>query len=146
MFAEDAAALIGLLLATAGLAAHQVTGSAVPDALGSILVGVLLVVVAVVLINRNRRFLVGQQAHPQVRTAVLRALLDLPEVARVTSLRVDVVGPRMIWVIGHVDLAGDEVESRLAIRLRACCRSSRRPPGMPPHCLSDSPQCRRTRG
>ncbi|HEU5475987.1 MAG TPA: hypothetical protein VFV67_35625, partial [Actinophytocola sp.] len=53
---------VSFLLATAGLAAHQITGSAVPDALGSILVGVLLVVVAVVLINRNRRFLVGQQA------------------------------------------------------------------------------------
>ena len=119
VFAEDAAALVGLLLATAGLAAHQLTGSAVPDAIGSILVGVLLVVVAVVLINRNRRFLVGQQAHPQVRTAVLRALLELPEVARVTSLRVEIVGPRMISVVGYVDLAGDEVESHLAIRLRA---------------------------
>jgi hypothetical protein len=71
VFAEDAAALIGLVLATAGLDGHQVTGSPVPDAIGSILVGVLLTVVAGVLINRNRRFIVGQEADPRLRAAVL---------------------------------------------------------------------------
>jgi len=119
VFAEDAAALAGLLLATAGLAAHQLTGSPVPDAIGSILVGILLVVVAVVLINRNRRFLVGQEADPQVRAAVLRALLNMPEVARVTYLRLEFVGPRMLSIVGDVDLSGDDVESRVAVRLRA---------------------------
>ena len=62
VFAEDSAALIGLLIAAAGLAGHQITESAVPDAIGSILVGVLLGIVAIALINRNRRFLVGQQS------------------------------------------------------------------------------------
>ncbi len=118
VFAEDAAALVGLVLATAGLAAHQLTGSAVPDAIGSILVGVLLTGVAGVLINRNRRFLVGEQADPRVRAAVLRALLAHPEVSRVTYLRLEVVGPRMLFVVGDVDLAGDDVESHVAVRLR----------------------------
>ena len=119
VFAEDSAALIGLLIAAAGLGAHQLTGSPVPDAAGSILVGVLLAVVAVVLINRNRRFLVGQEADPRVRAAALQALLDAPEVARVTYLRLEIVGPRMVSVIGDVDLTGDDTESHLAIRLRA---------------------------
>jgi cation diffusion facilitator family transporter len=117
--AEDSAALIGLVLATAGLACRQLTGSAVPDAIGSILVGVLLTVVAVVLINRNRRFLVGQEGDPRVRAAVLQALLNQPEVARVTYLRLEVVGPGMISIIGDVDLSGDDVESHVAVRLRA---------------------------
>jgi cation diffusion facilitator family transporter len=119
VFAEDSAALIGLLIAAAGLAAHQLTGSPVPDAAGSILVGVLLAVVAVVLINRNRRFLVGQEADPRVRAAAVQALLDAPEVARVTYLRLEIVGPRMVSVIGDVDLTGDDTESHLAVRLRA---------------------------
>jgi cation diffusion facilitator family transporter len=119
VFAEDSAALIGLVIAAAALAGRQLTGSPIPDAVGSILVGVLLAVVAMVLINRNRRFLIGQEADPRVRAAALQALLDAPEVARVTYLRLEIVGPRMISVIGDVDLTGDDTESHLAIRLRA---------------------------
>jgi Co/Zn/Cd efflux system component len=91
----------------------------VPDAVGSILVGVLLAVVALVLINRNRRYLVGQEADPRVRAAAIEALMENPEVARVTYLRLEVVGPRMVTVIGDVDLVGDDTESHLAVRLRA---------------------------
>jgi cation diffusion facilitator family transporter len=118
VFAEDVAALIGLVIATAGLAAHQLTGSALPDAIGSVLVGLLLGIVAIVLINRNRRFLVGQEVDPRVRAAALQALLDEPQIARVTYLRLEIVGPRMISVIAAVDLTGDDTESHLAIRLR----------------------------
>jgi cation diffusion facilitator family transporter len=119
VFAEDAAALVGLLLAAAGLAAHQLTSSPTPDAVASILIGVLLAVVAFQLVNRNRQFLVGEEADPRVRSAVLRALLDRPEVARVTYLRLEVVGPRMINVVGDVDLTDDDAESHVAVRLRA---------------------------
>jgi cation diffusion facilitator family transporter len=119
VFAEDAAALTGLVIAAVGLALHQITGSPVPDAIGSILVGLLLAAVALVLINRNQRFLVGQEADPRVRAAALQALLDAPEVARVTYLRLEIVGPRMVSVIGDVDLTGDDTEAHLAVRLRA---------------------------
>jgi cation diffusion facilitator family transporter len=119
VFAEDAAALIGLVIAGGALALHQITGSPVPDAIGSILVGLLLGVVAVVLINRNRRFLVGQEGDPAVRAATIAAITALPEVSRVTYLRLEVVGPRMVSVIGDVDLAGDDTESHVAVRLRA---------------------------
>jgi divalent metal cation (Fe/Co/Zn/Cd) transporter len=118
VFAEDAAALIGLIIAAVGLAAHQITGSPTPDALGSILVGVLLAVVAVVLVNRNRQLLVGEEADPRIRAATIRALLEMPEVDRVTYLRLEIVGPRMVSVIGDVDLAGDHTESHVAVQLR----------------------------
>jgi cation diffusion facilitator family transporter len=119
VFAEDSAALAGLLIAAAGLAAHQLTGSPTPDAAGSILIGLLLAAVAIVLINYNRRFLLGQEADPRVRAAALQALLSLPEVARVTYLRLEIVGPRMVSVIGDVDLTGEDAEPQLAYRLRA---------------------------
>ena len=119
VFAEDSAALIGLVIAAAGLGLHQVTGSPTPDAVGSILVGLVLAAVAVALINCNRRFLIGEEADPRVRAAALQALLDEPEVARVTYLRLEFVGPRMVSVVGDVDLTGDDTESHLAVRLRA---------------------------
>ncbi len=118
VFAEDAAALVGLIVAAAGLAAHEITGSAVPDAVASIVIGVLLGVVALVLINRNRRFLVGEVVDPRVRAAAVESLVAMPGVARVTYLRLDVVGPRRISLIADVDLTGDDPESHLAVRLR----------------------------
>jgi hypothetical protein len=50
---------------------------------------------------------------------MIRALIDMPEVARVTYLRLEIVGPRMLYVIGDVDLVGDDTESHVAVRLRA---------------------------
>ena len=91
MVAEDSAALAGLL-AAASLAARQLTGSPIPDAVGSMVIGVMLAVTALVLINRNRQFLIGQEADPRVRVAAIQALLDAPEVARVTYLRLEMSG------------------------------------------------------
>jgi divalent metal cation (Fe/Co/Zn/Cd) transporter len=118
VFAEDAAALIGILIAAGGLALHQVTGSAVPDAIGSILVGLLLAAVAIFLIDRNRRFLVGEPVRPEVRAGLLRDLLDRPDIERVTYLHLEYVGPGRMYLVAAVDMVGDDVEHSLAIRLR----------------------------
>jgi cation diffusion facilitator family transporter len=118
VFAEDAAALIGIGIATVGVALHQVTGSVVPDAIGSILVGVLLGVVAVVLIDRNRRFLVGEAVTPEIRTKVLQNLLERPDIDRITYLHLEFVGPDRLYLVASVDMTGDDVEHDLAVRLR----------------------------
>jgi cation diffusion facilitator family transporter len=114
VFFEDGAALIGLAIAAAGIALHQVTGSSVPDAIGSILVGVLLGGVALVLIDRNRRFLVGETVDPSVRERVQAELLALPDIDRVGFLRLEYVGPEEVLLIAAVDLAGNARESDIA--------------------------------
>jgi cation diffusion facilitator family transporter len=118
VFAEDAAALVGILIAAGGVALHQVTGSAAPDAIGSILVGVLLATVAIFLIDRNRRFIVGEPVRPEVRARVLRDMLDRPDIDRVTYLHLEYVGPGRMYLVAAVDMVGDDVEHSLAIRLR----------------------------
>jgi cation diffusion facilitator family transporter len=118
VFFEDAAALIGIGIATAGVALHQVTGSPTPDAVGSILVGVLLGVVAVVLIDRNRRFLIGVAVRPEVRQKVLQHLLARSDIDRITYLHLEFVGPDRLYLVASVDMAGDDVEHDLAVRLR----------------------------
>jgi cation diffusion facilitator family transporter len=118
VFAEDAAALIGILIAVSGIGLHQLTGSAVPDAVGSILVGVLLGVVAVVLIDRNRRFLVGEMVRPEIRAEVLHRLLERTDVDRITYLHLEWVGPSRLYLVAAVDMSGDDVEHNLARRLR----------------------------
>lgn len=123
VFFEDAAALIGLLLAAAGIGLHAITGSAVWDAVGSIAIGVLLGVVAIVLIQLNRRFIIGQSPTPRVRAAVLRLLTDSEHVASVSYLHLEYVGPSRVYLVAAVDLAGDAREHEIAGRLAAIGRS-----------------------
>lgn len=123
VLAEDAAALVGLTLAFLGILLHQVTGLAVYDALGSLAIGVLLGVVAVVLINRNRRFLVGEVPTPAVRAAVGNALAEHPEIERVTYLHLEFVGPGKLFVVAAVDLTGDRPEADVAVQLRTLERA-----------------------
>jgi cation diffusion facilitator family transporter len=118
VFAEDAAALIGIVIATAGIALHELTGVAAWDAVGSILVGVLLGVVAVLLIDRNRRFLTGEPGSEQLRDAAKSRLEQLPDVATVRYLRLEFIGPKQLFLVASVDLTGDEAESSVARRLR----------------------------
>ena len=119
VFLEDAAALIGILIAVVGIAAHEITGSTVPDAIASILVGVLLAVVSVLLIDRNRRFLVGEVADVKVWNAALAELEAQPEVERVTELRLSLVGAGKVFLSGAVDLVGNSDERTAALQLAA---------------------------
>ena len=117
VFAEDAAALIGLGIAALGILLHQLTGSAVYDAIGSILVGLLLAVVAVFLIERNRRFLVGQVTSDELNNAVLTMLLKRQDIDRVTYIHLEFVGPERVFLIAAIDLAGNDAETDVAVRL-----------------------------
>jgi len=119
VFAEDSAALVGILIAVTGIGLHQATGSPVYDAIGSILVGVLLAFVAFVLIDRNRRFLVGMEVPPQVRDYVMDRIASMEGVSSVGYLHVEFVGPHRVYIVASVDLVGDAVESSVADQLRA---------------------------
>lgn len=128
VFAEDSAALIGIVIAAAGIGLHQLTGIAAFDAVGSILVGVLLGVIAVVLIDRNRRFLTGESGSAELHDAAVTTLEQLPDVQKVRFLRLEFIGPKQIFLVASVDLMGDDVESHVARRLRAAERELERNP------------------
>jgi cation diffusion facilitator family transporter len=123
VFAEDAAALIGLVIAFLGILLHQLTGLAVFDALGSILVGVLLGIVAVVLIDRNRRFLVGEPASDAARHTLIARLAAHPDVDKVTYVHLEYVGPESFYLVAAVDLVGNARERDVAEDLRAIALS-----------------------
>ncbi|HEY5843154.1 MAG TPA: cation transporter, partial [Mycobacterium sp.] len=128
VFAEDSAALIGLVIALSGIALHQLTGNAMWDALGSILVGVLLAVVAVILIDRNRRFLTGEPASSKIYAVAEQRLADMRDVEKVRFLRLEFIGPKQLFLVGSVDLVGDDTESNVARRLRSLERELEKDP------------------
>jgi cation diffusion facilitator family transporter len=86
VFAEDAAALIGIAIALAAVAATLVTDDEVYDAAGSIAIGILLVVVAAALAIEIKSLLIGESAPPTVRKAIVEFLEARDAVVRVTHL------------------------------------------------------------
>ena len=99
VFAEDAAALTGNVIAATGIALQQATGSATPDALASIGIGLILGTVAVFLVERNRDFLVGQEVSPAGRQRIRAFIAGWPGVVAVRSLIAIFTGPDEILVI-----------------------------------------------
>ncbi len=83
---EDVAALAGLTLAFVAVLAAQVTGNPVFDALGSIGVGVLLMIVAFLVMREVKSLIVGESAEPALRRAIRAHLVARPEVLSVISL------------------------------------------------------------
>lgn len=123
---EDLGALAGLLLAIGGVGLAVATDEPRFDAIGSIAIGVLLVVIALVLANEMRSLLLGEGASRQESAALRTAIEAGPEVHRVITLRTQFLGPEQLLVAAKVEfaehLSGDELADavdRAEARLRA---------------------------
>ena len=86
IFGEDLAALLGLTFALVAVLMTVVTGNPVWDALGTIAIGVLLVVVAVLVAIEVKAMLIGQSMDPRRQAEIRRFLEGRPEIAHVISL------------------------------------------------------------
>lgn len=86
IFGEDLAALLGLTLALIAVVLTMLTGNAVFDALGTLAIGVLLVVIAVFIAVEVKALLIGQGVEPARKAAMLAFLEQRPEIARVFNL------------------------------------------------------------
>jgi cation diffusion facilitator family transporter len=86
IFGEDLAALLGLILALLAVVLAVLTGDPMWDAIGTLAIGVLLIVIAVFVAIEVKAMLIGQSADPEVYAALKRFLEQRPEIARVFSL------------------------------------------------------------
>jgi cation diffusion facilitator family transporter len=99
IFGEDLAALFGLCLAALAIGATMLTGNLLFDALGTIAIGVLLVVVAIALAIEVKALLIGQGVEPRRRAELLAFLDHRPEVAQVYNLITLQMGPDVMVAI-----------------------------------------------
>ncbi len=76
VFGEDVAALLGLFLAFVFLSFAAITGDPFYDAIGSMCIGVVLVIVSMFLTVRVRSLLVGSSADPIIREAIDKIIAD----------------------------------------------------------------------
>lgn len=83
---EDTSALLGLVIAAAGIAAQQLTGAPLYDGLASILIGLVLSATAVWLAHETKGLLVGESANREVVEDVRRIALEIPPNERVLEV------------------------------------------------------------
>jgi cation diffusion facilitator family transporter len=117
VFLEDTADVLGAALALVALVLHRLTGSAIPDALGSIVIGCLLCYLAARLTSRNRQLLANQSV-PDRYVQQLRARLEgEPAIRAVPELEAVYLGPSEVLVTAAVEmsdgLTGGEVAASL---------------------------------
>jgi cation diffusion facilitator family transporter len=104
---EDIAALGGLVLAFVAVLASALTGDPRYDALGSIAIGVLLVVVAVAIIREVKGMIVGESAEPAVRAAIEAHVRARPEVRDMIRLITLQWGERLVVAVqAEMDMSG----------------------------------------
>jgi cation diffusion facilitator family transporter len=100
---EDLGALVGLVLALLGVGLATVTGDPVFDALGTIAIGVLLGVIAIILIIEMKSLLIGEGVTAPVLGRITAGLVQ-GDVQRVIHIRTQYVGPEEVLVAAKVAL------------------------------------------
>lgn len=105
VFGEDTAALLGILVAFAGVFLEQRLHATWPDAVASIVIGAILCCVAVYLVHETKHLLIGESAAPEV-------------LRRVRELATTQPGVLEAWKPASVHLSPDEVLLILNVRFQ----------------------------
>jgi cation diffusion facilitator family transporter len=111
---EDTAALTGLVFALLGVGLTALTGLEVFDGLGTILIGLLLVGVAVVLGMETKSLLLGEAATPEAQRRIVAALESGDSGLSVIHMRTQHLGPEELLVAAKIAVRHDETAASIA--------------------------------
>ncbi len=110
---EDSAALVGLVLAAAGLGLRQLTGQEFWDGAASIAIGLLLVVVAASLARTNASLLTGRSAPPALEAALREVVAAVDGIDSLPVFVTVMIGPGEMLVAAKVDFDDDVTAERV---------------------------------
>ena len=114
---EDSAALLGIIIAGAGIYLtehHSGPGDgAYWDGLASIIIGLVLAVVAFVLARTSRGLLLGEAANPKSVSAIVQAIESHPNVVKVVELLTMHLAPKQILINAHINVRDDLVTGEI---------------------------------
>lgn len=130
---EDSGAVLGLLVAILALGVTALTGSSIPDGIGSLVIGLLLCGIGVLLAIDTHGLLVGESASPELQERALREAQGTPGVEEVTQMLTLQLGPTSVLAalkvrfrsgstLAEVEAAVNELETRV----RAVCPEMKR--------------------
>jgi cation diffusion facilitator family transporter len=116
---EDLGALLGLVFALFGVSMTLVTGNGTWDAIGTTMIGLLLVTIAVILAIETKSLLLGEAATPEHVEQIERAILDGPEIERVIHMKTLHLGPEELLVAAKIAVHDDATAEKVAIGIDA---------------------------
>ncbi|WP_091202934.1 cation diffusion facilitator family transporter [Micromonospora narathiwatensis] len=116
---EDFGALVGLVFALFGVGMTLATGNGKWDALGTAMIGVLLVTIAIILAVETKSLLLGEGAEPKDVAAIERAVAGGPEVERIIHMKTLYLGPEELMVAAKIAVPPCETAEELARGINA---------------------------
>jgi len=111
---EDFGALIGLVLALAGVGVALATHSGVWDGVGTLCIGALLICIALVLAAETKSLLIGEGAGPESLARIRTAAVDGDTVTGVIHMRTLHLGPEELLVAAKIAVRHDETAAEVA--------------------------------
>ncbi len=99
---EDFAALLGLVFALFGVGLTLLTHNGIFDVLGTVMIGLLLVAVAIALAVETKSLLLGEAASPEAVGRIERALAETPGVERIIHMKTLHLGPEEVLVAAKI--------------------------------------------
>ncbi|MEU2155821.1 cation diffusion facilitator family transporter [Streptomyces sp. NPDC019396] len=116
---EDLGALVGLILALGGVGLAILTGNGVWDGIGTVCIGVLLIVIALVLAAETKSLLLGEAAGAEDVEKIKAALVDGRTVTRIIHMRTLHLGPEELLVATKVAVRHDDTAAQIAEAINA---------------------------
>ncbi len=104
---EDIGALIGLVLALVGIGLAMITNNPAYDAMGSLAIGILLGIIAIILGIEMRSLLLGESASEKTIQKLENTINQHPDVCRLIHMRTEHIGPEELLVAVKVELSGE---------------------------------------
>jgi len=116
---EDIGALTGLTLALFGVGIAAITGNGLYDGLGTLAIGILLVVIAIVLATETKSLLLGESATPEDQRKIVAALEGTPGVESIIHMRTMHLGPDEVLVAAKIAVGHDDTAQSIAATIDA---------------------------
>ncbi|MER7726624.1 cation diffusion facilitator family transporter [Streptomyces sp. NPDC096323] len=116
---EDLGALIGLILALAGVGLALGTGNGVWDGIGTLCIGVLLIGIAIVLAAETKSLLLGEAAGADQVDKIKAAVVDGETVTRIIHMRTLHLGPEELLVAAKIAVQHDDTATEVAHAINA---------------------------
>ncbi|WP_148687634.1 cation diffusion facilitator family transporter [Candidatus Nitrosocosmicus hydrocola] len=101
---EDSAALLGIVIAATALFISEITGNLVYDAIGSLLIGLMLMAFAFFLARENKDLLIGESMSKRDNQNIHHIVSQIPEVNKIISIRSMHLAPEDVLIAIEVSL------------------------------------------